>query len=210
MSAIEYFYAAHSAYAYIGSARFMAIAAAAGRRIDHRPVDLDRVLLGAGSTPFKDRPLAVKEYFFNREMERWMEYRGVRSLGGRPAWHHHSPDLANRVLIAALHAGHVVDDLAHRMLEAHWADDADLADETTLVRIANASGLDGEALLAASDAAAVRDAYDANTREAIDRGVLGSPTYFVDGDMFYGQDRLELVERALQRPFARTWAPRTA
>ena len=64
--------------------------------------------------------------------------------------------------------------------------------------------------LPAADTAAARDAYDANTREAIDRGVLGSPTYFVDGDMFYGQDRLELVERALKRPFARTWAPRTA
>jgi len=210
MPVIEYFYAAHSAYAYFGSARFMAIAAAAGRRIEHRPVDLDRVLEGAGSTAFKDRSLAAKEYFFNREMERWIEYRGVRSLGRRPTWHHHSPDLANRVLIAALRDGHDIGDLAHRMLEAHWADDADLADRPTLARLAGESGLDGTALLAAADTAPVREAYDANTREAVARGVFGSPTYFVDGDMFYGQDRLELVERALQQPFARTWPARTA
>ena len=210
MPEIEYFYAAHSAYAYFGSARLMAIAAAAGRRIVHRPMDLDRVMEACGSTAFRERPLAVKEYFFNREMERWIEYRGVRSLGRRPTWHHHSPDLANRVLVAALHAGHVIDTLAHRMLEAHWADDADLADRPTLVAIAQASGLDGEALLAAADAAPVHAAYEANTREAIERSVFGSPTYFVDGDMFYGQDRLELVERALERPFARTWPPRTA
>jgi len=210
MSAIEYFYAAHSAYAYFGSARLRAIAAAAGRRIEHRPVDLDRVLEGCGSTAFKDRPLAVKEYFFNREMERWIEYRGVRSLGRRPTWHHHSPDLANCVLIAALREGHAIDALSHRMLEAHWADDADLADRPTLVRLANACGLDGDGLLAGADTPAVRAVYDANTCEAIARGVFGSPTYFVDGDMFYGQDRLELVERALQRPFARTWPPRTA
>ena len=210
MSAIEYFYAAHSAYAYFGSAHLRAIAAAAGRPIAHRPMDLDRVLAGCGSTSFKDRPLAVKEYFFNREMERWIEYRGVRSLGRRPSWHHHSPDLANCVLIAALHKGHAIDELAHRMLEAHWADDADLADRRTLLRLANESGLDGNGLLAGADTAVVRDAYNANTLEAIDRGVFGSPTYFVDGDMFYGQDRLELVARALDRPFARTWPPRTA
>ena len=121
MSDIEYFYAAHSAYAYFGSARFMAIAAAAGRGIRHVPVDLDRVLEACGSTPFAERPLAVKEYFFNREMERWIEFRGVRSLGRRPTWHHHSPDLTNRVLIAAQRQGTNIDALAHAMLEGHWA-----------------------------------------------------------------------------------------
>jgi 2-hydroxychromene-2-carboxylate isomerase len=43
--------------------------------------------------------------------------------------------------------------------------------------------------------------YADNTKEAIEKSVFGSPTYFVDGDMFYGQDRLELVERALLKPF---------
>jgi 2-hydroxychromene-2-carboxylate isomerase len=56
----------------------------------------------------------------------------------------------------------------------------------------------------------VQQAYRANTEEAIRRAVFGSPTYVVDGDMFYGQDRLELVERALQRPFAATWSKRGA
>jgi 2-hydroxychromene-2-carboxylate isomerase len=56
----------------------------------------------------------------------------------------------------------------------------------------------------------LRCACNARHGEAIARGVFGSPTYVVDGDMFYGQDRLELVERALERPFARTWPPRTS
>jgi 2-hydroxychromene-2-carboxylate isomerase len=47
--------------------------------------------------------------------------------------------------------------------------------------------------------------FHANTEEAVQRSVFGSPTYFVDGDMFYGQDRLELVERALRTPFAGKW-----
>ena len=60
-------------------------------------------------------------------------------------------------------------------------------------------------MLAAAATPELLAAYEANTVEAIDRAVLGSPTYFVDGDMFYGQDHLELVERALSRPFAGTW-----
>ena len=205
MPEIEYFYSAHSAYAYFGSTRFMAIAAAAGRRILHKPVDLDQVLEGCGSTAFRERPLAYRSYFFNREMERWAEYRGVRHLGHRPTHHHHSPGLANRMLIAAIQSGHDVDSLAHRMLEAHWAEDADLADPATLAGLAGQVGEDGESLLALARGKPAVDAYDANTREAVARSVFGSPTYFVDGDMFYGQDRLELVERALQRPFASSW-----
>lgn len=207
MQEIEYFYSAHSAYAYFGSARFMAIAAAAGRRIVHKPVDLDRVLNGCGSTAFRERPLAYRNYFFNREMERWVQFRGVRHLGHRPTTHHHSPDLANCMLIAAIQAGRDVDRLAHRMLEAHWAEDADLADTATLVRLAGDVAEDGDALLGAAHDKPAVDAYDANTREAIARSVFGSPTYFVDGDMFYGQDRLELVERALREPFASIWPP---
>ncbi len=207
---IEYFYSAHSAYAYFGSARLKAIAGAAGRHIEHRPVHLDRVLEGAGSTGFRERSLAFRNYFFNREMERWCEYRGIKHLGRRPTWHHHSPHLANRVLIAALAEGRNVDQLSHRMLESHWGEDSDLADVPTLVALCGEAGFDGEALVVAADSPSSRETYDANTDEAVARSVFGSPTYFVDGDMFYGQDRLELVERALEKPFAKTWPKLTA
>jgi 2-hydroxychromene-2-carboxylate isomerase len=53
----------------------------------------------------------------------------------------------------------------------------------------------------------VKTIYRANTDEAIRRSVFGSPTYFVDGDMFYGQDRLDMVERALRKPYAGAWPP---
>ena len=205
MSAIEYFYSAHSAYAYFGSRLFMEIATKAGRRIDHRPVDLNKVLAGCGSVAFRDRPLGYRNYFFNREMERWIEYRGIRGLGYRPTTHHHSPDLANKMLIAGVTQEENVDALAHAMLEGHWAEDADLADEATLLGLAAAVGLDGGSLLKAAKSDDIAATYQANTDEAIERSVFGSPTYFIDGDMFYGQDRLELVARALERPFASEW-----
>ena len=205
MATIEYFYSAHSAYAYFGSRLLMQIAAQAGRRIVHRPIDLDRVLAGCGSVAFGERPLGYRNYFFNREMERWIEFRGIRGLGHRPTTHHHSPELANRVLIATIESQQSADRLSLAMLEGHWAEDADLADEKTLERLATSVGLDGAALLDSATTPAIADLYAANTAEAINRSVFGSPTYFVDGDMFYGQDRLELVAQALDKPFANEW-----
>ena len=208
MAEIEYFYAAYSSYTYLGSRRLIEIARAAGRTIVHRPVDLDRVLEGAGSTGFRERSLAFRNYFFRREVQRWAELRGLPTLGRRPTHHGPSPNLANRVLIAAATQGHCIDELAHHFLESHWARDANLYDAATLERLAGDQGLDGAELLEQADSDAIRERLEANTREAIERSVFGAPTYFVDGDMFYGQDRLDLVERALLEPFADTW-PRT-
>lgn len=206
MSEIEYFYSAHSAYAYLGSTRFMEIARAADRAIIHKPIDLNRAMEGYGSTAFRERSVKQRDHFFRREMERWAEFRDV-VMPGRPSNHHHSPDLANRMLIAASRGGETIDALAHRMLEAHWGEGADLADPDALLRIAGDIGVEGQRWLDLADAPAIADQYAANTDEAITRGVAGSPTYFVDGDMFYGQDRLELVARAMKQPFRDTWPP---
>jgi len=205
MPEIEYFYAAHSAFAYLGSARFMQIAKAAGRRIRHKPVDLRRVVAEAGAGSFGKRSKAHVAYYFGREIERWSEHRGAPIIGRIPTHHAKDITLPNGVLIAALERGIDIDRLAHAMLEQHWRDDADLSDPATLAAIARSVGLDPVPLLDNALSPAVQRIYQANTEEAIARSVFGSPTYFVDGDMFYGQDHLEMVERALRQPYAGTW-----
>lgn len=207
MADIEYFYSAHSAFAFLGSARLMALAEAAGARIVHKPYDLHRVMAELGSASFAGRTQAHKAYYFGREIERWAEHRGVAWLGKRPTHHSNDYTLANRVLIAGLTQGLNIDRLAHAFLEGHWGDDADLAEAATLKDLARAAGFDPEPLLDAADTDQVVALHQENTQEAIRRSVFGSPTYFVGGDMFYGQDRLELVERALQQPYAGTWPP---
>lgn len=205
MASIEYFYSAHSAFAYLGSARLMAIAKAAGRSIEHRPYDLRVAVPRCGAVPFGQRTAAHIDYFFRREIERWSEERGAPVMAGTPTHHRKDMTLPNALLIAAQMAGKTVDRLAHVLLEAHWRDDADLADQATLERLTKSAGLEPAPLLAAAGTAPVLARYAANTEEAVARSVFGSPTYFVDGDMFYGQDRLELVERALKRPYAGRW-----
>ncbi len=205
MAEIEYFYSAHSAFAYLGSARFMAIARAAGRRIAHKPIDLRRVVAVTGPGATNGRTPARRAYFSGREIERWAEARGAPVMAGFPTHHDNDMALANGMVIAGLAQGVEVDQLAHGMLRAHWRDDADLADRETLSRLGTTAGVDPGPLLAAALSEEGQAVYAANTEEAIRRSVFGSPTYFVDGDMFYGQDHLELVERALERPFAGTW-----
>ncbi len=207
MKEVEYFYAAHSAFAYLGSERFRAIVTAAGRRIAHRPVDLRRVVAEGGAVPFGRRTRAHAAYYFGREIERWSEERGAPWLGRIPTHHANDITLPNCMLIAGLVRGIEIDGLAHAMLQAHWRDDADLADRTTLSAIGRGAGIDPMPLLDLALSLEVKTIYQANTDEAIRRSVFGSPTYFVDGDTFYGQDRLDMVERALRKPYAGAWPP---
>ena len=205
MAEIEYFYSAHSAFAYIGSARFMSIARAAKRRIAHRPMDLRKVVAATGPGATNSRTPQRRAYFSQREIQRWADYRGCALAAGWPRHHDNDITLPNCTLIAALQLGYEIDALAHAMLEHHWRDDADLADRATLTRITAGVGLEPEPILALALTPQVQPAYQGNTEEAIPRSVFGSPAYFVDGDMFYGQDHLEMMERALRQPFARGW-----
>jgi len=206
MSDIEYFYSAHSAFAYLGSARFMEIANASGRRIIHRPIDLNKVVAAANPAGFRARSAAHRAYYFGREIERWAEFRGVAIQKSIPENHRNDTSKVNSMLIAGVEQGGNVDNLAHALLQAHWLDHADLANESLLAKIADEAGYDGANLLGVAQDADIAAIYAANTDDAIKRSVFGSPTYVVDGDSFYGQDHLELVERALDHPFQNVWA----
>lgn len=197
---IEYFYCAHSAFAYLGAWELERIAQEAGAEVIHRPFDFAPVMAAAGSTSIKERSRAHVQYFFGREIKRWAELRDLPMVGHRPTFHDNPLALANGAIIAA---GADAGMLSRAILQAHWRDDADHADRETLLVLAGALGLDGEALMIAAESEDVQAQHQTNTDEAIARSVFGSPTYFVGEDMFYGQDRLFMVERALQSPFAR-------
>ena len=202
MRKIEYFYSAHSAFAYIGSQKLAAICAEHGCVLEHRPIALSPVVEAVGGLSFAVRTRGHVDYYFGREVERWAEFRGVEILNHRPTYHDNSLDLSNGMLIAAVEQGADVDALAHGVLQAHWCDDIDLANGDALASVAQTVGIDPAPLLDAALSAPIQAIHAANTAEAIARSVFGSPTYFVDGDMFYGQDHLEMLERALQKPFA--------
>jgi len=208
MTRLEYFYSAHSSYSYLGSVELMKIAGAAGCRIIHKPFDLRVTTEVTGPGPVSGRTPQRSAYFYGREMERWAQWRNLDFMQARPTYHDNDVTLANCMLIAGQERGLDIDALAHCLLRGHWVDDADLADVETLKNLAKKAEIDPELLLADANSPQVQAIYQANTQEAIERSVFGAPTYFVDGDMFFGQDRLMMVEHALKTPFAGTW-PRT-
>lgn len=195
---IEYFYSAHSAYAYLGAWELDRIATRTGAKIIHRPFDFAPVMAAAGGRGFKERTQAHIDYFFGREMVRWAQLRDLPMVRHRPTFHDNPLALANGAIIAA---GADASALSRAILQAHWRDDADIADAAVLTELARETGLDGAALLQAAKSEEIQAQHRANTEEAIARSVFGSPTYFVEGDMFYGQDRLFMVEHALNTPF---------
>ncbi|MCV2889746.1 2-hydroxychromene-2-carboxylate isomerase [Ruegeria aquimaris] len=202
MARIDYFYSAHSAYAYLGAQELYRICAThPGTELVHRPILLSPVVEAAGGLTFAERSKAHVDYFFGREIERWAEWRGVPVIDHRPTYHDNPLDLPNGVIIAAQRAGLDVNALSFAILQAHWRDDADIADPGLLNHLIAGLGMEPEPLLTAARSEPALAEQAANTQEAIDRALFGSPSYVVDGDPFYGQDRLDLVARALMRPF---------
>lgn len=155
MRRIDYFYSAHSVYAYLGSRRLSEICAAHGCVLVHRPFMLSPVVEAVGGLPFAARTQAHVDYFFGRELERWAEMRGVSLLSHRPTYHDADYRVANGMVLALGTSGETVDAMAHAILEAHWRDDADLSDLDVLCALASGQGHDAEALLAAAQSEAV-------------------------------------------------------
>ncbi|WP_169544451.1 2-hydroxychromene-2-carboxylate isomerase [Sneathiella aquimaris] len=202
---IDYYYAAHSAYAYLGAAELYRIAKEAGATIVHKPMDLRVVMPASGSMPMTNRSKAHIDYFFNREISRWAEYREIPVMSKIPTHHANEIHLANRLLIAADQTDQDINRLSEEMLRAHWVDDADVASPEDLRKICQTVDIDPEPLFLAVETQSVKNTYEKNTKEAIDLGLFGSPAYIVGNDMFYGQDRLDFVARALKKPFAGKW-----
>lgn len=172
----------------------------------HRPILLSPVVEAQRSMPFRARTQAHVDYFFGREIERWAEFRNVDIVNYRPTYHDADYSLASGMIITLGETGDATDQMAHSLLEAHWRDDIDLSDPQALKELASQLGHQPEGLLESAASEEIQRKLQANTGRALAASIFGSPTYIVDGDQFYGQDRLELVERALQKRFQpSTW-----
>lgn len=204
MASIEYVYSAHSAFAYIGSERLSQICAEHNATLIHRPILLSPVVEAQNSQPFGQRSQAHVDYFFGRQIERWAEFRQVPIINYRPTFHDADYSLASGMIMALGESGTAIDAFTHALLKAHWADDADLSDQQTLAQIANGLGHDAARLMEVAASQKMRDKLAENNDWARANSVFGSPTYIVDGDPFYGQDTLELVEHTLTKPFKPT------
>ncbi|MEY4863458.1 MAG: hypothetical protein RLZ51_1553 [Pseudomonadota bacterium] len=195
MKTVHYFFTPTSPWTYLGHARFLQMAEEHGARILLRPVDLGRVFPVSGGLPLAKRA-AQRQAYRLKELARWREFRGV-PLNIHPKFFPAPADDAARLIIAADLAQGTAAGLkmAGALMSAVWAEERNIADADTRAAIATEQGLDPAKLASFADQAAA--AFDAYTEEAIAAQVFGAPWYLVEGEPFWGQDRLEFVERAL-------------
>lgn len=197
------FYTLSSPWAYLGGPKLQDIVRRHRVRLVLKPYDFQDVVPKTGGVPIRTRPQPRRDYH-TAELTRWRDYLGMPlTLAPRhypmenpaPNWNKH----AGWMVIAAQQAGLDAFPLSHALLRALWAEERDISNPDTRRQIADENGYDGAALLAAETGDAVQTVYRANGDEAERLGVFGSPTFVIDRELFWGQDRLEFVDRALAR-----------
>lgn len=192
---IPYYFSVISPWAYLGHAEFVALAKRREVAIDYRPVDLGRLFAETGGLPLAKRHPARQRYRMV-ELQRWRARRDI-PLVLRPKYWPFNASLADRLIIAVAQSGADVETYLPFVFRAAWAEQQDGADREVLAAILDRNGLDAAGLLPAAESAPVIAQYEKNLEEAIAAGVFGSPTYVLEGENFWGQDRLDLLEEAL-------------
>ena len=193
---IDYYFATMSPWTYLGHARFAAIAKAAGATVQVRPIDLGKVFPVSGGLPLAKRAPQRQAYRLV-ELRRFADHLEL-PLNLQPAHFPVAGDAAAKLIIAVdAHDGtDAAMALSGAVLRGVWAEQRNIADPKDLAEMLRALGFP-ERRLEDAETAAVIERYELNTQQAIDSQVFGSPTYVIDGELFWGQDRLDFVERRL-------------
>jgi 2-hydroxychromene-2-carboxylate isomerase len=196
---VDYYMTPVSPWTYLGHDRFRAICARHGAQVHLRVMDLGKVFPVSGGVALKDRPPQRRAYRLT-ELKRWRDFLGM-PLNAEPKFFPVPAEAAATALLAVLerHGNDAALDVAGDLLRAVWAEERNIGDAATLAEVLTGRGLDAASLLAHARSAEVAARYVQHSQEAIARGVFGSPTYVYQDELFWGQDRLDFLERALAR-----------
>ena len=203
MIEVSCYYSLSSPWAYFAGPRLQDIVRRHRVRLLLKPLDFQEVVPRTGGVPLRTRPEPRRTYHA-LELDRWRKHLGMPlqltpkyyPADGKPAgWN--KP--AGWMVIAAQERGMDVQRLSHALLRALWAEERDTSDRKVRVAVAKENGLPGEELAAAEQSAPVQALYKAYSDEAERHGVFGAPTYVLNGERFWGQDRLDFLERALEQ-----------
>lgn len=207
MVELSCFYSLSSPWSYLGGPKLQDIVRRHRARLVLKPFDFQEVVPKTGGVPIRTRPQPRRDYHAV-ELARWSDYLGLPlnvtpryypMQNPAPNWNKH----AGWTVIAAQQAGLDAFPLSHAILRALWAEERDISDAAVRRAIADENGYDGAALVAAEGSAPVQAEYRRYGEEAERLGVFGSPTIVLDGELFWGQDRLDFVDRALAKRQAR-------
>jgi 2-hydroxychromene-2-carboxylate isomerase len=195
---VDYYLSLNSPWTYIGSAPFAEIARRNGVTVNVKPAKFGPIFEQTGGLPLPKRSPQRRAYRM-MELKRWREVRGL-PLNLEPKHFPCDDAAATRLVIAAKLQGKDAHKLSLELGRAVWEREESLADAAVMALAAQRAGLDAAALRAGGPSDAELDAlFQQYTEDALAAGVFGAPSYVLpSGEIFWGQDRLELLERALK------------
>ena len=193
---IDYYFSFPSPWAYIGHAVFHDVAKANHCTITYKPVPLGELFAQTGGLPLTKRHPARQRYRL-LELQRWREKRGLE-FSLHPKHWPFDARLSDGMVLAAIEAGLNPEPFIRLGFQSVWETERNLGDPSTLAELADTVGLPGRKLLDRAASPEIADAYERNRQDAIATGVFGSPGFVLNGEAFWGQDRIDLLADALK------------
>lgn len=200
MATLEFFFDCSSPWTYLAFTRIQPVVARTRASIVWKPILVGGVFNAVNRDVYERRanPDPRKAAYSAKDLQDWARLTGLKIIMPPPVFPVRAT-LAMRCALAAQAEGKVVE-FSRSCFEAYWSDSQDISQSEILNAVCASAGLVGDRILERAQAPEIKDRLRANTDEVIARGGFGSPTMFVNGtDMYFGNDRMELVEAALRR-----------
>jgi 2-hydroxychromene-2-carboxylate isomerase len=196
---IDYYASLNSPWTHLGAARIEAMAMAHNATIRIFPVDFGAIFAQSGGLPLPKRSPQRQAYRL-QELRRWRDHLGI-PIAIEPKFFPSSEQHSASCVIALRETmgDQPAIKLAHRVLKAVWQEEKNAGDLATLAELITDIGLDADQVLKLGAEPRWAERRVADTKAALDRGVFGAPSYVIGEEIFWGQDRLEFVERRLAR-----------
>jgi 2-hydroxychromene-2-carboxylate isomerase len=196
---IDYYVSLNSPWTHLGARRIEALAKKHGASMKIFPVDFGAVFAASGGLPLPKRAPQRQAYRL-QELRRWKEHLGI-PITIQPKFFPSGEQLTSGCVLAVreTEGDAPAIALAHAVLRAVWEEERSPADATTLAELIKGCGLDAEKVMALGAEPRWQQMRVADTQAALARGVFGAPSYVIGEEIFWGQDRLEFVERFLAK-----------
>ena len=192
---VEFFFDLGSPASYLAHTQLPALCRDSGATLVYRPMLLGAVFQATGNA--SPAMIPAKGRYMLRDLARFAERYGV-PMRFNPHFPINTLTLMRLLVAVQLHQPERFNDALQALFQAIWVDGVNMGDSAKVSEVLTAAGFDAQALQAQIAEQQVKDALKASTEEAVKRGVFGAPTCFVQGEMFFGQDRLEFVREALR------------
>lgn len=202
---LDFFMSVESIWTFVGHEAFVRMCARHGLVPRYRPVPLQALFARTGGVAYRQRHLARQRYR-DFELQRWCALRQV-TVDLSSTFLPPPAALADRAILACTRLGLDPSRFAQAVLDAAWTQRRDVGDRGLLEDLATQAGLPAQDLLRLAADDALGQAYADAVEQAIGQNVFGAPSFVLDGEVFWGQDRLEMLDhmlaagRAAYRPF---------